>query len=86
MLVCVLESWCLSQRRERSVMVPGIVGHISVLLDDDPLRIPRAAPYFGIDIVLAIAAWRKTTLAILKLTPSNVARQGPAMPGLELRQ
>jgi hypothetical protein len=64
-------------------MVTGIVGPASVLLDDDPFRIPRAAAYFGIHIILAIVAWGNATLAILKLTPSDIAWQGFAIPGLE---
>ncbi len=65
-------------------MVIGIVGPAGALFDDDPFRIPRAAAHFGIHIVLAIAAWGKAMFAILKLTPSNIAWQGFAMPGLEL--
>jgi hypothetical protein len=37
-------------------MITGIVGSAAALFDDDPFRIPRAAAYFGIHIVLAIVA------------------------------
>ncbi len=67
-------------------MVAGIVGSAGVLFNNDPFRIPRAAAYFRIHIVLAIAAWRKAPFAILKLTPSDVARQWLAVTGLELCQ
>ena len=86
MSVCVLESWCLIQGHERSVMVAGIVGPAGVLLDHDPFRIPRTAAYFGIHIVLTIVAWGKAALAILELVPSDIAWQGFAIPGLELCQ
>jgi len=82
----VSESWCLIQWHECSVMVTGIVGSASVLLDDDPFRIPRTAAYFWIHIVLAIVAWGKATLTILKFTPSDIAWQGFAIPGSESRQ
>jgi hypothetical protein len=60
-------------------MVTGIVGPASVLLDDDPFRIPRAAAYFGIHIVLAIVAWRNATLAILKRPAADISREGFAL-------
>ena len=60
-------------------MVTGIVGPASVLLDDDPFRIPRAAAYFGIHIVLAIAAWEKAPLAILKRLAADISREGFAL-------
>src|SRR5438132_1318875 len=59
MSLCVSESWDLIQRHERSVMVTGIVGSASVLLDDDPFRTPRLAANFGIHIVLAIVTARQ---------------------------
>jgi hypothetical protein len=67
-------------------MVTGIIGPASVLFDDDPFRISRSATYFGIHIVLAIVAWGKTMLAILKLMPSDITRQGLAMTGLKSYQ
>ena len=60
-------------------MVTGIVGPASVLLDDDPFRIPRAAAYFGIHIVLAIVAWGNATLAILKRPAADISREGFAL-------
>jgi hypothetical protein len=57
-------------------MVAGIVGSAGVLFNDDPLRVPGATAYFWIHIVLAIAAWRKAPLAILKLTPTYISREG----------
>ena len=57
-------------------MVTGVVGPAGVLLDDDPFRIPRAAAYFGIHIVLAIVALGKPTLAILKLPAADISREG----------
>ncbi len=67
-------------------MVTGTVGSASVLLDDDPFRILRAAAYFVIHIVLAIVTWGKAPPAILKLMPSDIAWQGSAIPGSESRQ
>jgi hypothetical protein len=67
-------------------MVTGIVGPASILFDDDPFRISRSAAYFGMHIVLAIVAWGKTMLAILKLTSSDITRQGLAVTGLKSYQ
>ena len=78
MLVWISESWCLSQWDERSVVVAGIAGSAGVLFDDDPFCIPRAAAYFGIHIVLAIVALRKTTFAILKLPAADISGEGVA--------
>jgi hypothetical protein len=64
-------------------MVAGIVGPAAVLFDDNPFRIPRAAAYFRVHIVLPVMARRKPTLAIPKLTPSDIAWQGFAMPSLK---
>jgi hypothetical protein len=60
-------------------MVTGIVGPASVLLDDDPFRIPRAAAYFGVRIILAIVAWGKATFAILKCSTADISREGFAL-------
>jgi len=60
-------------------MVTGIVGPASVLLDDDPFRIPRAAAHFRIHIVLAIMAWGKATFAILKCPATDISREGFAL-------
>jgi len=79
MSVCVSESWCLIQWHERSVMVTGIVGPASVLLDDDPFRIPRATAYFGIHIVLAIVTARQSSLPILKRPAADISREGFAL-------
>ena len=57
-------------------MVAGIVGPAGVLFNDDPLRVPRPATYFWIHIVLAIMSSGKATLAILKLTPAYISREG----------
>lgn len=76
MSVCVSESWCLIQWHERSVMVIGIVGPASVLFDDDPFRIPRAAAYFGIHIVLAIVTVRQSSFSILKRPAADISREG----------
>jgi len=40
-------------------MVTGIVGPASILFDDNPFRIPRAAEYFRIHIVLAIVTTKQ---------------------------
>src|SRR5688572_33360997 len=82
--MCVSGSWYLGQRYERSVVVAGIIGHTGVLLDHDPFRTSGATAYFRIHVVLAIATWRKAVLAILKLTPSDIARYRLALPGLDL--
>ncbi len=60
-------------------MVTGIVGPASVLLDDDPFRIPRAAAYFGIHIVLAIATARQSSFPILKRPAADISREGFAL-------
>jgi hypothetical protein len=78
MLVWISESWCLIQWDERSVVVAGIVGLSRILFDDDPFCIPRAAPYFWIDIVLAIMSSGKPTLAILKFPAADISREGVA--------
>jgi hypothetical protein len=65
-------------------MVTGIVGPAGALLDDDPFRVSRASAYFTVHIVLAIMTWGKTTFSISKLTSSDIARQGFALPGLKL--
>ena len=67
-------------------MVTAVIGPAAVLFNDDPLRIPRATSYFRIHIVLVIVARGKAMFAIVKLTASDIAWQGVAMPGLELRQ
>jgi hypothetical protein len=57
-------------------MVTGIVGPASVLLDDDPFRIPRAAAYSGIHVVLAIVAARQPSFTILKHPAADISREG----------
>ena len=75
----VSESWYLIQWYEGSVMVASIVGPAAVLFDDNPIRIPRAAAYFGIYIVLAIVARGKATFAILKYPATDISREGFAL-------
>jgi hypothetical protein len=60
-------------------MVTGIVGPASVLFDDDPFRIPRAAAYFGIHIVLAIVTARQPSFATLKHPAADISREGVAI-------
>jgi len=60
-------------------MVTGIVGPASVLLDDDPFRILRAAAYFGIHIVLAIVTARQSSFPILKRPAADISREGFAL-------
>jgi len=79
MSVCVSESWCHIQWHERSVMVASIVGPASVLLDNDPVRITRAAVYFGIHIVLAIVTARQSSFPILKRPAADISREGLAL-------
>src|SRR5207302_5234569 len=79
MSLCVSESWDLIQRHERSVMVTGIVGSASVLLDDDPFRTPRLAANFGIHIVLAIVTARQKSFPILKRPAADISREGFAL-------
>ena len=57
-------------------MVTGIVGSSSILFDDDPFRIPRAAAYFRIHIILAIVAVRQPSFTILKHPAANISREG----------
>jgi len=79
MPVNVSESWDLVQWYEGSVVVTGIVGPATVLFDDDPLRIPCAAAYFGIHIVLAIVAARQPSFTILKHPADDISREGFAL-------
>ena len=67
-------------------MVTGIVGPASVLLDDDPFRIPRAAAYFWVHIILAIAAQGKVPFAILEHPAADISRQGLALTLLNCLQ
>jgi hypothetical protein len=60
-------------------MVRGILGPASVLLDDDPFRIPRAAAYFGIHMVLAIVTVRQSSFPILKRPAADMSREGFAL-------
>ncbi len=59
-------------------MVAGIVGPASVLFDDDPFCVPRAAAYFRVHIIFTIVAWGKPTLAILKLPAADISGEGVA--------
>ena len=86
MSVCVSESWHPIQWSERSVMVTGIVGHSGILFDDDPFRIPRAAAYFGIHIVLAIVTARQPSFPILKRPAADISREGVALKLLNCLQ
>jgi hypothetical protein len=52
-------------------VIAVVVSFARVPFDDDLFRIPRAASYFRIHIVLAIVARGKVMFTILKLTPSN---------------
>jgi hypothetical protein len=63
-------------------MVTGIVGPSAILFYDNPLRIPRAAAYFRIHIVLAIVARGKLTLAIPKPPAADISRQSLALMSL----
>ena len=56
-------------------MVSGVVGPAGVLFDDDSFRIPRAAAYFGIHIVLAIATARQSSFTILKHFAADISRE-----------
>ena len=67
-------------------MVTGIVGPAAVLFDDDPLRIPRAAAYFGIYIVLAIVAARQPSFTILEHPAADISREGLALMSLNCLQ
>lgn len=60
-------------------MVTGVVGPARILLDDDSLRIPRAAAYFGIHIILSIATARQSPFTILKYPASDIAGEGLAL-------
>ena len=60
-------------------MVTGVVGPAGILLDDDSFRIPRAAAYFGIHIVLSIAAARQSSFTILKYPASDISGEGLAL-------
>ena len=60
-------------------MVAAIVGSSGGLLDDNSLRISRAAAYLGVHIVLSIVAGGKTPLAILEGPPSDIAGESLAL-------
>ena len=60
-------------------MVTGIIGVACVLLNDDPFRIPRAAAYFGIHIVLAIVTARQPSFPILKRSAADISRESVAL-------
>src|SRR3970040_984468 len=75
----VLGSWCLIQRNERSIMVIGVVGLSSFLIDDDPFRVPRATSYCRIHIVLAIVTARQSSFTILKRPAADISREGVAL-------
>ena len=60
-------------------MVTSIVGPAGVLFDDDPFRIPRAAAYFRIHIILAIVATRQLSFTILKHPATDISREGFAL-------
>ena len=60
-------------------MVTGVVGLSGILFDDDPFRIPRAAAYFGIHIVLAIVTARQSSFTILKRPAADISREGFAL-------
>jgi len=60
-------------------MVTGIVGFSGVLFDDDPFRVPRAAAYFWIHIVLAIVTARQPSFTILKRPAADISREGFAL-------
>jgi hypothetical protein len=60
-------------------MVIGIVGPAGILLDDDPFRIPRAAAYFGIHIVLAVVTARQPSFPILKRSATDISRESVAL-------
>ncbi len=57
-------------------MVTGVVGLSGILFDDDPFRIPRAAAYFWIHIVLAIVTARQSSFTILKRPAADISREG----------
>jgi len=57
-------------------MVTGIVGPSAILFYDNPFRIPRAAAYFRIHIVLAVVSGRQPSLTILKLSAADISREG----------
>ena len=60
-------------------MVTGVIGPASVLFDDDPFCIPRAAAYFWIHIVLAIVATRQPSFTILEHPATDISREGFAL-------
>jgi hypothetical protein len=60
-------------------MVAAIVGSSGGLLDDNSLRIPRAAAYLGIHIVLSIVAARQASFTILKYPAPDISGEGLAL-------
>ena len=86
MPVSVSASWYLIQWHEGSVMVTGIISPAAVLFDDDPLRVSRAAAYFGVHIVLAIVTERQPSLTIPKRPATDISREGVALMLLNCSQ
>ena len=60
-------------------MVTSIVSPAGILFDDDPFRIPRAAAYVWIHIILAIVAAGQPFLTILKHPATDISREGFAL-------
>jgi hypothetical protein len=60
-------------------MVTGIVGPAGILFNDDSFRIPRAAAYFRIHIILTIVAWGKSPFAISKYPAADISWKGFAL-------
>jgi hypothetical protein len=56
-------------------MVTGIVSSTGALFDDNPFRAPRAAPYFRIHVILAIAAKGQPSFPILKRPAADISRE-----------
>ena len=75
----VLKPYSLIQWSECSVMVIGVVGLPGILFDDDSFRIPRAAAYFRIHIVLSIVTARQSPFPILKRPAADISREGSAL-------
>jgi hypothetical protein len=74
MSVCVSESWYLIHRQECSVMVTGIVGHASLLLDDDSFCIPRTPRHRSIQggLYPRVAEWFPADLWLFGGGPSQL--------------
>ena len=81
--LCVAQ---LIQGNESPVMISGIVGFPRRLLYDETLCTARSAGNLLIDVILTVAATRKSMFTVPKLSSSDVPGNRYPIPLLKLRQ